>query len=142
MPTSSTGEGAAIRTERNTIDIVRVFGEGVLQRPRGNIPQTDSAIVTPTSERLAIRTERNALNTARVFFGDFLAIRPKNNAINTARGFGEGVLQCSRCNIPQMDGAIAISTSERLAIRAERNARNTIPVFGEGVLQGSRGNIP
>ena len=102
IPTSSTGEGAAIRAERKARNIVRMPGEGVACLARGNIPQPDGVVPTPTGEGGAIRTERNVQDPARVS--------------------GEGMLHRPRGDIPQTDGAIPTPTGEGAAIRTERNA--------------------
>ena len=59
-PTSPTGEGAPIRTERNVLDPGSLSGEGGECVAGDSIPQADSLVRTPTGEGGTIRTENNA----------------------------------------------------------------------------------
>ena len=99
LPTP-TGEGAPIRTERNTRDTGSTPDEGVTCVAGGDIPQPDGIVPTPTSEGGAIWTENNAPD---------IFCMPD-----------EGGESFAGDSIPQPDGIVLTPTSESPPIRTER----------------------
>jgi hypothetical protein len=90
--------------------------EGLLQGPRGRIPELDCAIVGAGRYQLAVRGECHRVDPAGVAL--------------------EGLLQGPRGRIPEFDRAIAGAGRHQLAVRGECHRANPAGVALERLLQG------
>ena len=61
-----TCDSVSIRTERYTIDIIRMPGEGAYGGACVDIPQTHRSVITPTCDSVSIRTERYTIDIIRM----------------------------------------------------------------------------